>query len=142
MLSQLTVAFNFRLIGVQQLRGRDVYVLDATRRPGYRPVNSKAKVLTGMRGKLWIDTQTYHWVRVEAVVVDPVYFEGFFARVDPGTRFILDKAPAGPDVWLPTHFAMHVNSKILGVFGHNSSEEDTYSHYRRGSPAASASRGR
>ncbi len=136
MMSQMTKAFTFQLIGTETLRGHEVYVFDAVPDPNYEPVNSKAKVLTGMRGKLWIDARTFHWVRVEAEVVDPVYFEGFLARVDPGTRFVLDKEPVEGGVWLPTHFGMQVNSKILGLFSHNASEQDTYSDYHRSTEVA------
>lgn len=136
MMSEMTKAFSFRLLGTESLRGHEVYVFDAVRNPRYRPVNSKAKTLTGMRGKLWIDARTYHWVKVEAEVIDPVYFEGFLARVDPGTKFILDKEPVDDNVWLPTRFSVQVNSKILGLFSHNSSEQDTFSQYHRSSEVA------
>lgn len=136
MLSQMTRAFNFRLLGTENLRGHEVYVFDAVPNRDYVPVNTKAKVLTGMRGKLWVDARTYHWVKVEAEVVQPVYFEGFLARVDPGTKFVLDKAPVTDNVWLPTSFSVQVNSRILGLFSHNSSEQDTFSQYHRSAEVA------
>jgi hypothetical protein len=136
MMAEMTKAFSFRLLGTEHLRGHEVYVFDAIQNPDYKPINTKAKVLTGMRGKLWIDARTYHWVKVEAEVIEPVYFEGFLARVDPGTKFTLDKEPVDDNVWLPTYFSMQVNSKILGLFSHNSSEQDTFSHYHRSSEVA------
>ncbi len=136
MMAEMTKAFNFRLLGTESLRGHEVYVFDAVRNPDYKPINSKAKVLTGMRGKLWIDVRTYHWVKVEAEVIDPVSIEGFLARVNPGTKFTLDKEPVEDNVWLPTYFSVQVNSKILGLFSHNSSEQDTFSHYRRSAEVA------
>ena len=136
MMSEMTRAFQFRLLGTQKLRGHEVYVFDAAPDPNYKPANTKAKVLTGMRGKLWIDAKSYHWVRVEAEVDQPVYLEGFLARVDRGTKFVLDKEPVGDGNWVPTHFAMQVNSKILGFISHNSSEQDTFSQYRRAAQVA------
>ena len=56
----------FKLVGEQRLGAQDVYVLKATPRPGYKPPNAEAKVLTGMQGKLWIEKQTFQWVKVEA----------------------------------------------------------------------------
>jgi hypothetical protein len=136
MLAEMTKAFKFRLVGTEDMHGHEVYVFDASRNPDYKPINSKAKVLTGMRGKLWVDAKTYHWVKVEAEVVNPVYFEGFLARVDPGTKFVLDKGPVGDNIWLPTRFSVQVNSKILGLFSHNSSEQDTFSNYQKSSEVA------
>jgi hypothetical protein len=136
MMSEMTRAFRFRLLGTQKLRGHAVYVFDATPNPDYQPINAKAKVLAGMRGKLWIEAGSYHWVRVEAEVSEPVYFEGFLARVDPGTKFVLDKEPVGDGYWMPARFEMKVNSKILGFISHNASEQNTFSQYRRSDEVA------
>jgi hypothetical protein len=106
-------------------------MLEATPRPGYQPPNQRARVLTGMRGKLWVARDGYHWVKVQAEVVQPVYFEGFLARVGPGTRFELEKAPVANGVWLPKRFSMTVDARILGLFSHNSQEEETFGNYTR-----------
>jgi len=47
----------------------------------------------GMTGHLWIDQRDSQWVRVEAEVVRPVSFFGFFAKVGKGTRFLLEQEP-------------------------------------------------
>jgi hypothetical protein len=130
LMDQLAVAFNFKLVGEQKLGPYKVYVLTARRRPGYNPPNREAEVLTGMQGKLWIDERTFQWVKVEAHVVQPVAIEGFLARVEPGTRFELEKAPVGNGIWLRTHFSMHARAKILFFFSHNDQEEESYSNYR------------
>ena len=129
-MDQLTKAFQFQLLGEQKLGSYDVYVLRATPLAGYRPPNRDTQVLTGMEGMLWIDHDTYQWVKVEARVVHPVSIEGFLARVEPGTRFELEKMPVAAGVWLPKHFAMQAKAKIVGVFSHNSQEEETYFNYR------------
>ena len=68
-MEQLTKAFNFTLEGEQKLGPYDVYVLKATRRPGYVPPNRETRVLTGMEGRLWVDKKSYQWVKVEAHVI-------------------------------------------------------------------------
>ena len=86
MLSQLTRAFDFKLIGTRaEKRGR-VWVLKATPKPGYQPPDMETQVLPGMEGELWIDQATYEWVKVTAEVIRTVSIEGFLARVEPGTR--------------------------------------------------------
>lgn len=131
MMEQLTRAFEFRLTGQARLAGRSVYVLSATPRPDYRPPNMETQVLKGMRGTMWIDRQSFQWVRVRAVVISPVSIEGFLARVEPGTEFELDKAPVADGVWLPKHFSVRSHAKVLGVFHHQTSEDDTYSDYQK-----------
>ena len=51
----ITKRLDFKLVGEQELGEHAVYVLEATPRPGYKPPDTKAKVLTGMEGELWID---------------------------------------------------------------------------------------
>jgi hypothetical protein len=131
LMQQLTAAMNFTFLGRKQLGPYACYVLQATPRRGYRPPNIQAKVLTGMRGKLWIDTDSFQWVKVEATVVHPVSIEGFLARVDPGTRFELEREPVAPGVWLPKHFSMSARTKILFVFSYRTQEEDWYSAYHK-----------
>lgn len=131
MLEQLTRAFTFKLEGLQKLNGFDVYVLDATPRPGYRPPNVETQALTGMQGRLWIDQKTYQWVKVEARVVHPVSIDGFLARVEPGTRFELEKKPVADGIWLPTHFLMQSRAKILNLFQRRRQEDDTYFDYAK-----------
>jgi hypothetical protein len=131
MISQLTKAFDFKLVGVRKLRGFTVWVLRATPRPGYNPPNMNAQVLTGMQGELWIDQQTSQWVRVTAQVIHPVSIEGILAQVEPGTRFEMEKAPVSGGVWEISHFVENANAKVLYMFSHNSQQESWYSNYQR-----------
>lgn len=129
MMSQLTEAFNFTLIGTKKVHGFEVWALKATPRPGYQPPNMDAQVLIGMEGELWIDQKTYEWVHVQAMVIHPVSIEGFLARVEPGTRFDLQRAPIAKGVWQPIHYSMRAQAKVLMLFNHNSQEDDTYWDY-------------
>ena len=131
LMEQMTRAFDFKLQGEQKMGAYDVYVLKATPRAGYQPPNMQAEALTGMQGKLWIDKATFQWVRVEAEVTRPVSIEGFLARVEPGTRFELEKTPVADGVWLPTHFAMRARAKVLFLITHKSHQDQTYFGYRK-----------
>jgi len=129
MMSQLTQAFSFALQGQQQLGSREVYVLKAIPRPGYRPPNMESRALIGMEGTLWVDKETFQWVKVEAHVVRPVSIGGILARVEPGTLFQLENAPVSGDIWLPTHFSMRSHATVLLAFSHNTQDDETYSDY-------------
>jgi uncharacterized membrane protein len=131
LMEQLTDALQFTLEGQRQLGSYRCYVLQATPRPGYQPPDTQAQVLTRMRGKLWIDAKSYQWVKVQATVIGAVSIDGFLARVEPGTRFELDKEPAGDGVWLPRHFSMSVRSMILFVFAYHKQADDWYSNYHK-----------
>jgi hypothetical protein len=131
MMEQLTRAFTFKLIGQHQVKGFKVYVLRATPRPGYKPPNMETQVLLGMQGELWIDTQTYQWVKVTARVIHPVSIEGFLAQVEPGTQFELERSPVDHDTWQVSHFSMKSQAKVLYLFNHSSSADETYFDYQR-----------
>jgi hypothetical protein len=138
MMEQLTKALDFKLVGQQRLGAQDVYVLKATPRPGYKPPDAEAKVLTGMEGKLWIDKQTFQWVKVEATVIRPVSIGGFLAEVEPGTHFELEKMPLADSIWLPKHFAMKSRAKILFLFTRKSQADEVYYGYHKPAPIKAA----
>jgi hypothetical protein len=134
MMEQLSKAFDFKLVGRQKLHGFDVYVLKASPREGYEPPTVETEALTGMAGTLWIDQKTFQWVKVEAKVVHPVSIEGFLARVEPGTHFELEKMPVGNGIWLPSHFAMKSQARILFIFPTSRQEDETYYDYQKEAP--------
>lgn len=129
LMEQMSKAFDFKLIGEDKLGPHKTYVLKATPRSGYQPPNTEAKVLTGMEGKLWIDKETFQWVRVKATVTHPVSIAGFFARVEPGTRFMLEKTPVTQSIWLPKRFTMKAKARVFFFFTHQDQEDETYYGY-------------
>lgn len=129
MMHEMVNAFDFKLVGDAKLDGRDVWVLDANPKPGYQPINQEAKVLTGMKGRLWIDKEQSQWVKVEAEVIHPVSMF-VIAKVSPGTRFVLEQEPVSGDVWLPRRFTQDVNASVFGFWNENSTEDDLYRDYK------------
>jgi len=131
LIEQMTTAFDFGLAGKRVLNGHRVYVLKAIPRKGYNPPDRDSEVLTGMQGTLWIDQQTFQWVKVEAHVIHRVRIEGFLAQVEPGTRFEVEKRPVTNDIWLASHFSMKSNAKVMLLFPHRGEEDDLYFHYQK-----------
>lgn len=134
MISQLTEAFDFHLTGQRTIGNHEVYVLEATPRAGYRPPNRDSKVLTGMRGELWVDTQTFQWVKVEAEVIHRVSIGGFLAVVEPGTRFEVEYTPVDEGIWLPSHYTMSAHAKVFYLVSHTNQEDETYFGYQKAAP--------
>ena len=129
MIREMVDAFDFRPAGEANLEGHDCWVFDAEPKPGYQPKTRETKVLSGMKGKLWIDKGQYQWVRVEAEVTRPVSMYAI-ARVGPGTRFFLEQAPVAGNLWLPTHFSVSVKASALGFINEDSSDDETYRQYK------------
>ncbi|MGA7218665.1 MAG: hypothetical protein WBX38_10145 [Candidatus Sulfotelmatobacter sp.] len=133
LIQQITAGFDFRLAGKRSVGGYKVYVLKATPRRGYKPPDRDSEVLTGMEGTLWIDRQTFQWVKVEAHVIHPVRIEGFLAEVEPGTSFEVEKRPVAGSIWMASHYSMRANAKIMFLFPHKGQEDDSYFNYHRAS---------
>jgi len=130
MMSQLSQGFDFKIAGTRKVGQRTVWILTATPKLGYRPLNLDCQVLPGMRGEMWIDQNTYEWVKVTAQVIRPVSIGGFLAEVEPGTRFEIEKEPVAPGIWQITHFSMQSRARVLHFIRHNSAEEDWYSDFQ------------
>jgi hypothetical protein len=130
LMNEMVKAFDFKLAGRAQMNGRDCWVLDATPRAGYRPATHETKVLTGMRGRMWIDTREYQWVKVHAEVFRPVAFGLFIAHVQPGTEFTLEEAPIGQGLWMPARLITKVHATALMFWSQNSVDDETYTDYR------------
>jgi hypothetical protein len=127
-------AFDFSFVGEEVLNGYSTCVLDAKPKLDYRPPNREAKILTGMQGRLWIDTAEFHWVKAEAEVLKPVSILGVAVRVMPGTRMELLMAPVSPSLWLVKSFSVSVRASIVWMSTERS-EVTSWTDYQ---PAAAA----
>lgn len=132
LMREMVKAFDFKLAGREQVNGRDCWVLDATPHPGYVPPTRDTKVLTGMKGRMWIDASEYQWVKVHAEVFRPVAFGLFIAHVQPGTEFTLEEAPIGQGLWMPIRLVTKVHATALIIWSENSIDDETYTDYRFG----------
>lgn len=136
LMGEMVKGFEFKLAGEDTVNGRRCFVLDATPKAGYNPPTRETRVLTGMRGTMWIDMQAYQWVKVHAEVFRPVAFGLFIARVKPGTQFTLEQKPMRGNLWLPSHFSMAVNARVL-LWSRHSTDDETYSDYHSARGASS-----
>jgi hypothetical protein len=140
LMREMAEAFDYRILGERTVANRRVWVLTAVPRPGYQPASLQMRVLKGMRGTLWIDQQDFQWVKVEAEVFAPVAFGMFIAKVQPGTKFVLEQAPVAPGLWLPAHFGIRVDSSIL-FWTRRTTRDETYWNYQPGPQAAALGAG-
>ena len=90
---ELANAFVFTLEGTHTIRGRTAYIINAKPRRDYEPATRDARALKGVRARFWIDSMSYHWIKLTAQVTMPVSLFGVFVRVEPGTTVELEKAP-------------------------------------------------
>ena len=79
-------AFTFKLIGEEQVNGRDCYRIEAEPKPGFQELSS-------VRGTLWVDKLDFEWAKIDAELVAPLSAKLGFFKAEKGTHFNLEQAP-------------------------------------------------
>jgi hypothetical protein len=131
---QFPNAFTFALGGRVRIGGRMAYHVIATPRAGYEPPTRDARALTAMTVDLWVDIDTYHWIKLVARVTERVPLVGLLVRLEPGTTVELEKAPMDDgDIWLVSRLRFASSARVLMFFGHHTSSDDRYFGFRRSS---------
>ena len=128
-LRDLLQAFDFRLIGDEIIAGRPAYVFQATPHPGYRAHGPYSKLFSRVEGKLWVDKQDFGWVKAEGQVTQSFSMGLFVARVQRGSRIILEQTCLGDALWVPKRIEMRANARILLLKSLDLYKILTYSDY-------------
>src|SRR5246127_1194931 len=124
-------AYNFTLAGVEQLDGRETYVIDAEPRPGFEAKSKEAKFLPKFKFRVWIDRAENQWVKLDAECIDTVSVGLFLARVHKGSRIMIDTTRVNDEVWLPRHVALHVDVRVALLKNFNVEQDVTYTDYKK-----------
>jgi hypothetical protein len=124
-------AYNFTLVGVETLDGRESYMIDAEPRPGFEAKRKEAKILPKFRFRVWIDRAENQWVKLDAQCIDTVTLGIFLARIHKGSRIVIDTTRVNDEVWLPRHLAVHVDVRLALLKNYNLEQDVTYKDYRK-----------
>jgi hypothetical protein len=91
-------------------------VLDFHPNPEWHPPSLASEALTGLKGRVWIDTRTRHVTRLEAELFRGVNVGwGVVAHINPGGSFTLDQVPTVPQRWMVSRFTEKVTLRALMV---------------------------
>ena len=130
-MKEIADAYNFTMVGVESLNGRETLVIDGEPRPGFEPKRKEAKILPKFRFRLWIDRTEKQWVKLDAQCIDTVSFGLFLARIHKGSRIVIDTTRINDEVWLPRHVAVHVDVRLALLKNFNVEQEITYRDYKK-----------
>jgi len=122
-------AFDFHLIGEEMADGRPAYVLQATPRAGYLAHGKYGKMFSKVEGKLWVDKQDFGWIKVEGQVTQAFSMGLFVARVQRGSRIVLEQTRVRDDVWVPKRLNVRASARILFLKSLDIERILTYSDY-------------
>jgi hypothetical protein len=129
-LRDLLEGFDFRLLGEEVLGGRPTYVLQVTPHSGYYAHGKYAKMFSKVEGKLWIDKSDFGWIKVEGQVTQSFSMGLFVARVQRGSRIVLEQTNIGDAVWVPQRLELRGSARILFLKSLVVERIFTYSDYR------------
>jgi outer membrane lipoprotein-sorting protein len=122
-------AFNFEFLREETVRGYPSYVLSGTPKKRTGQLSLAAKVLSGMRGTVWVDKEHFHAVRVECDVMTPVPIYGILAKVLPGTHIEFAMAPVTNSIWLIGELSMDLRVSKL-IFKSTQLSRSTFTDYK------------
>ena len=124
-------AYNFKLVGIDVLSGRDTYVIDGEPRPGYEPHLKEAKILPKFRFRAWIDKDESQWKKLDVQCIDTVSFGLFLARIHKGSRIVIEQIRVNDEVWLPQHVNVKVDVRLALLKDFNVEDDITYRDYKK-----------
>jgi hypothetical protein len=124
-------AYDFKLVGTEQVGGREAWVIDGEPRPGFEPHMKEAKVLSKFHGRVWIDKDDLQLARMQIEAIDTVSFGWVLARIHKGTRVMVEQTRVNDEVWLPRHIKFKLDARVALLKGYNIDGEQEYRDYKK-----------
>ena len=128
---ELTDAFTFHLSGVEDVSGRPAWVIEAEPKPGYHASGELSRIFKKVRGKVWIEQETYHWVKLDAEVLDTLTFGLGLLRVAPGGTLHFEQTRVNNEIWLPSYALIRADARLALVKKLRTEIDIRYSGYRK-----------
>lgn len=129
--NQILDAFDFKVDGVENLGGRPSWIITGAPRPGFKPKDTPGRMLTRLRGRMWIDKATYEWVKVDTEVTDTLSIGLVLARVSKGSWIHVEKKRVNDEVWLPSRVEVALDGRLALLKKLRTNVEITYSGYQK-----------
>ena len=129
--TEVADAYNFTLVGTEQVDGREAWVIDGEPRPGFEPHMKEAKFLSKFRGRVWIDKGDLQLSKMDVQAIDTVSVGWVLARIHKGTRVILEQTRVNDEVWLPRHVNFKLDMRVALLKGYNLDGEQSYRDYKK-----------
>lgn len=127
---EVVKAFNFRLLGEENVAGVKCWKISADPKPGYEGQTRISRMFPKMRGTIWVHQQGYEWLRVEAETLDAITFGGFLAKLDKGARFSLEQMRINDELWALRQLNTRVTARAL-LMRFNQGQQIDFRNYRK-----------
>ena len=128
---EIPEAFNFRMLGTEAVSGQPAWVIEAEPKPGFRPKRSQAKMFQKIRAKIWIEQATYHWVKMDANVLETLSFGFGLLRVAPGATLHFEQVHVNGEIWLPSTIHVQADARLALVKTTRAEVDVRFSEYKK-----------
>ncbi len=128
---EIADAYNFKLVGTEQVGGREAWVIDGEPRPGFQPKMKEAKFLPKFHGRVWIDKTDLQLAKMSVECLDTVSWGLFLARFHKGSRFMLEQTRVNDEVWLPLHLEAKIDVRLALLKNFDVGFEQTFRDYKK-----------
>jgi hypothetical protein len=124
-------AYDFKLVGTEEVGGRDAWVIDGEPRPGFEPHMKESKFLSKFHGRVWIDKGDLQLAKMDIEAIDTVSLGWVLARIHRGTRVMLEQTRVNDEVWLPRHVTFKLDARVALLKGFNIDGDQEYRDYKK-----------
>lgn len=124
-------AFTFRLVKTDSVSNQPAWVIEALPKPGYRAVHAQARDFAKVRATLWIEQETYHWVKVDADVLSTISVDFGLLRVAPGSSMHFEQTRVNDEIWLPSSMLVRFQVRLALLKVLRGEYDIRYSDYRK-----------
>jgi hypothetical protein len=135
---QVPEAFNLRVAGEETVNGIEAWVIEATPKPGYRPVSNATRFFPRMKGRIWIARQDYETLKVDIESLDTISFGGFLIRMAKGSHVVIDAVRVNGEVWMPKTVVLRGSVRIALIKVVRGEYVFTFSDYKKAQAAPGA----
>jgi hypothetical protein len=129
--TEVSDAYNFKLVGTELVGGREAWVIDGEPRPGFVPHMKDARLLSKFHGRVWVDKADLQLSKMDVECLDTISFGLFLARFHKGSRLMLEQTRVNDEVWLPQHVTAKIDVRLALVKGFNVGLEQTFRDYKK-----------
>src|SRR5215469_15417476 len=128
---EIVNAYNFTLLGTEQVSGRESWVISAEPRPGFVPHMKYANYLPKFHGRIWIDKADLQMSRMDIEALDTVSWGLFVARIHKGAHFMIEQTRINDEVWLPRQVGFKLDVRVALLKNFNMDAQQTFRDYKK-----------
>ncbi len=124
-------AYDFKLVGTEEVGGRKAWVIEGEPRPGFEAHMKESEFLSKVHGRVWIDKSDLQVSKIDIEAIDTLSFGWVLARIHKGTRVMLEQTRVNDEVWLPRHLTFKFDARIALFKGYNIDGDQEYRDYKK-----------